>query len=77
MIVRRAIQFHRDTLLRTIEIQDIAPYALLAPEFATAQLAVLKLLPKAGFCRRHVLRKCCRSALTEGSLFNFMCVGVQ
>jgi hypothetical protein len=49
MVVGRAVQFHSQSFSGTVEIQNIGPDAVLAPEFPAPQTPVFEMVPQARF----------------------------
>jgi len=49
MVVSRAVQLHGEPFSGTVEIQNIGPDAVLAPEFPAAQTTVFEMVPQARF----------------------------
>ncbi len=49
MVVSRAVQLHGEPFSGTVEIQNIRPDAVLAPEFPAPQTPVFELVPQARF----------------------------
>ena len=49
MVVRRAVQLHGEPFSGTIEVQNIGPDAVLAPEFPAPQTPTLEMIPQARF----------------------------
>jgi len=49
MVVSRAVQLHSEPLSGTVEVQNIGPDAVLAPEFPAPQSPVFEMIPQARF----------------------------
>jgi hypothetical protein len=49
MVVSRAVQLHSESFSGTVEIQNIGPDAVLAPEFPAPQTPVFEMVPQARF----------------------------
>jgi len=49
MVVSRAVQLHSEPFSGTVEIQNIGPDAVLAPEFPAVQTPVFEMVPQARF----------------------------
>ncbi len=49
MVVSRAVQLHSEPFSGTVEVQNIGPDAVLAPEFPAPQTPVFEMVPKARF----------------------------
>ena len=49
MVVSRAVQLHSEPFSGTVEIQNIGPDAVLAPEFSAPQITVFEMVPQARF----------------------------
>ncbi len=49
MVVSRAVQLHSEPFSGTVEIQNIRPDAVLAPEFPAPQTPVFEMVPQARF----------------------------
>ena len=49
MVVSRAVQLHSEPFSGTVEVQNIGPDAVLAPEFPAPQTPVFEMVPQACF----------------------------
>ena len=49
MVVSRAVQLHSEPFSGTVEVQNVGPDAVLAPEFPAVQTPVFEMVPQARF----------------------------
>jgi len=70
MVVSRAIQLHSESFSGTVEIQNIGPDAVLAPEFPAPQAPVFEMVPQARFRDCELSAKFPAARFQSGNIMN-------